>query len=142
MNGWMPDQVRHDDIASSRAKTWGSIYGITMLDKNSTSGIADLAKKIFFTGLGAIFLTEETIRQMLGDLKLPRDLAASVLSTAKKQKDEFMQLLAQEVAQFLSHVKIHEEIQKALDGLSLDLEAKLKFNRGKPADIKVKLKKK
>ncbi len=95
----------------------------------SMCNFMELAKKIFLTGLGAIFMTEEMIRKTISDLKIPRELASGVLDAAKKHKDDFIAALAKEVAGFLAHIKIHEEVQRALDGMDMHVEAKIHFKK-------------
>ena len=36
--------------------------------------ITDIAKKVFAVGIGAAFLTEESIRNALGEFKLPKEI--------------------------------------------------------------------
>ncbi len=99
--------------------------------EKKTGGMTDLARRILLTGLGAIFMTEEGIRKSLGDLKVPKDAMAFLLETVRKQKDEILGTVAIELSKFFSKVKVHEEIQKALAGLQLHLDAKLTFDQHK-----------
>lgn len=99
--------------------------------KKSSGSMTDLAKKVLLTGLGAIFMTEEGIRKTLGDLKVPKDAMGYVLDTMRKHKDEILSTVAGELGRFLSKVKVHEELRKALSGLQVHLDAKLTFDQGK-----------
>jgi len=94
-------------------------------------GMTDVARRILLTGLGAIFMTEESIRKALGDMKMPKDAVGYVLDTVLKQKDELLGLVASELSKFFSKIKVHEEVQKALSGLQLHLDAKLTFDQKK-----------
>ena len=111
--------------------------------KKKSGGMTEVARRILLTGLGAIFMTEEGIRKSLGDMKLPKDAVGYVLDTVLKQKDELLGLVASELSKFFSKVKVHEEVQKALSGLQLHLDAKLTFDQKKvhpvsPPKISVK----
>jgi hypothetical protein len=89
-------------------------------------------------------MTEEGIRKSLGDLKIPKDAMAYLLETMRKQKDEVLGAVAQELGRFFSKVKVHEELRKALTGMSVHLDAKLTFDQGKKgieASPKLSLKK-
>lgn len=99
--------------------------------EKKTGGMTDVARRILLTGLGAIFMTEESIRKALGDMKLPKDAVSYVLDTVLKQKDELLGMVAIELTKFFSKVKVHEEVQKALTGLQLHLDAKLTFDQKK-----------
>lgn len=61
------------------------------------SKAAELAKKILTVGVGAIFLTEESVRALVSEFKLPKELLTGVLESAGKTKREFFQNLSQEV---------------------------------------------
>lgn len=91
--------------------------------------MTDLAKKILLTGVGAIFMTEDAIRKTLSDLKMPTDSVGGVMDALKKQKDEVLQIVAMELSNFLGKVKVHEELQKALKGLHIHLDADISFDR-------------
>lgn len=90
--------------------------------------LSEMARKVFLTGLGAIFMTEESIRSALGDMKLPKDAMGFVVDQAKKQKDDLIAAVASEFANFFAKVKVHEEIQKALSKMQIHVEAKLSFS--------------
>jgi hypothetical protein len=106
-------------------------------------GMTEVARKILLTGVGAIFMTEEGIRKSLGDIKMPKEAMGYVLDTVLKQKDELLNLVGGELAKFLSKIKVHEEVQKALSGLQLHLDAKLTFDQKKvhASEAKVSAKK-
>ena len=106
--------------------------------KGSTLG--DIARKVFLTGLGAVFMTEESIRNVLSELKLPKEAVGYVFDQAKKQKDDLIFAVAGEVSKFFSKINVHEEIQKALSALQVHVDARLSFSpKGKPVSNKVKV---
>ncbi|MFO1520132.1 MAG: hypothetical protein U1F57_10795 [bacterium] len=102
--------------------------------------LSEMARKVILTGLGAIFMTEESIRNALSDMKLPKDAMGFVIDQAKKQKDDLISVVAAEVSKFFSQVKVHEEIQKALSALQVHIDARLSFTpKGKPVSNKLKI---
>jgi hypothetical protein len=106
--------------------------------KGSTLG--DIARKVFLTGLGAVFMTEESIRGVLSEMKLPKEAVGYVFDQAKKQKDDLIFAVAGEVSKFFSKINVHEEIQKALSALQVHIDARLSFSpKGKSASNKVKV---
>lgn len=108
--------------------------------KGAANTLSDMARKILLTGIGAIFMTEESIRNAIGDMKLPKDAVGYVLDQAKKQKDELVAVVAEEVSRFFSKIKVHEEIQKALSALQIHIDARLSFSpKGKPISKNVKV---
>ncbi len=61
------------------------------------SKAADLMKKVLTVGVGALFLTEESLRGLVSDFKLPKELLSGILDAAGKTKNEFLQNLSKEV---------------------------------------------
>jgi hypothetical protein len=112
----------------------------TPTEKKSAGGMTELARRILLTGLGAIFMTEESLRKNLGDLKIPKDALGGLLDSVVRQKDDLLELVAAELSKFLSKIKVHEELQKALSGLQLHVDAKLNFGKkhgSPPSEAKV-----
>lgn len=98
-----------------------------------SSAISEIARKVFLTGVGAIFMTEESVRNALADLKLPKEAISYVVDQAKKQKNDLVSAVTQEFSKFLSKIKVQEEIRKALSSFEIHVDATLRFSpRSKP----------
>jgi hypothetical protein len=102
-------------------------------EEKKSPTMTDLARKILLTGVGAIFMTEETVRKGLSELKLPTDAVSTLVDTVKKQKNEVLEIVAVELGNFFSKVKVHEELQKALKGMQIHLDAMISFD--KPGEV-------
>ncbi|MEW6055980.1 MAG: hypothetical protein AB1540_05135 [Bdellovibrionota bacterium] len=101
------------------------------------SQISEAMKKIVLTGVGTIFLTEETIRSYLSEMKLPKELWAGFLENTQKTKTEFLNTFAKEAAQVLSRVDLADEMKKLFSGnkvrITIELEVEKKSGLvGKP----------
>lgn len=81
-------------------------------------GFADLAKKLFLTGLGAVSMSD----------RLPKEAVNYILDQAEKKKEDLIDRLAIEASKFLDKLDVSQEIQKALRGLEIDLHATLRFS--------------
>ena len=92
------------------------------------ASLSEMAKRAVTAGIGAIFMTEESIRNALNDMKMPKEAMGFLIDQAKKQKNDLVAAIAHEIANFLSKVKIHEEIQKALNSVEVHVDAKLSFS--------------
>ena len=57
-------------------------------------------RKAVLTGLGAVFLTEESARKLARDWKLPKEIVAYVVSQAGGAKDEIVRVVSEEVRKF------------------------------------------
>jgi hypothetical protein len=66
------------------------------------SKAAELVKKVLTVGVGAAFLTEESLRGMVNELKLPKELIGGLLDSAGKTKNEFFQKLSSEIIERVS----------------------------------------
>jgi hypothetical protein len=89
--------------------------------------IPDLVKKSFYTGLGAVFATQEKIGEITGDITLPKEVANYLYNTAQNTKDEFFKIVARETREFLERVNLQEELAKLLTTLSLEVKTEIRF---------------
>lgn len=95
------------------------------------SQISEAMKKIVLTGVGTIFLTEETVRNYLGELKLPKEMWAGFIENAAKTKQEFLGAFAKEAAQVLSHIDIAAEAKKFFEGHKVKVTIEVDFEKKK-----------
>jgi len=96
----------------------------------------DILRKLFETGLGVAFWTEENIREFLSDIKLPGDAKKFIVDQAKRRKSELTDILSAEIKNFLNKINVHEELQKALAGLIIDVNATLRVDhKGKAVQV-------
>ena len=96
-------------------------------DSETELSFTDLFKKAFFTGIGAVFMTEEAIRQTLTDLKLPQEMMKGVLKNAQRGKEEVLDIFRNEFHKVLERYDLSKEISKFLE--SHDVEVKVTFHR-------------
>lgn len=54
-------------------------------------------KKVLTVGVSALFMTEESMRTLVSEMKLPKELIGGVLASANKTKNEFLQSLSSEI---------------------------------------------
>jgi|GEM_PF-4385908 len=89
--------------------------------------VPDALKKAMALGAGAVFLTEEGIRQTVGDMKLPKD-ALHVLTqyTERARKDAGI-VLSREMKKFLHSKDIEVLLLRVLDNVSVQARLELKF---------------
>lgn len=99
------------------------------------SFVPEFVRKVAVAGLGAIFMTEEGIRNLAGQLKLPKEMLGFILTQAEKTKDEVGRVLAEELRRFLQSEKLREEFVKLMSGMTLDVRAQIRLV---PADEKEK----
>jgi hypothetical protein len=92
------------------------------------SAASDLVKKVLSVGVGAVFLTEESLRNLVQELKVPKELIAGVLESAHKTKNEFLSKLSadlmERVGPKLDPAQLLNEVLRKND---IELSIKVKF---------------
>lgn len=82
-------------------------------DKSEKSGLlGETVKKLFTAGVSAAFMTEESVRAYLAELKLPKEVLNLVLQQASKTKDEVSSRVSQEILKILQKVDWAQEASK------------------------------
>lgn len=66
-------------------------------DDSESGRAAAFMKKALTVGVGTLFLTEESLRSLVGEVKLPKEILGSILESASKTKTEFLQNLSRDV---------------------------------------------
>ena len=110
----------------------GSLLNI-MEDK-----LPELMKKALVMSLGAVFMTEEGLRSILSDLKLPKEAVVYLAKQSERTKDEVLRIVATEFRRFLEHMDVTKELQKVLSGLALEVTTEIHFKRVDEEGRKVK----
>lgn len=88
----------------------------------------EIAKKVLTLGIGAVFLTEESIRKLVSDFKLPKELISGVLDSAAKTRKEFFQNLSRDlVDKVMDRVDIKDLATEILDRNRIRLSVEVEF---------------
>lgn len=66
-------------------------------EESDESRASAFMKKALTVGVGALFLTEEGVRSLVSEVKLPTELLGGLLESASKTKTEFLQNLSRDV---------------------------------------------
>ncbi len=60
-------------------------------DREDQAGSMSWAKKLMTAGVGTFFLTEDALKTLVSEFKLPKEIVSSILDGAKNVRKEFMQ---------------------------------------------------
>ena len=101
--------------------------------------LPDLLKRGLLAGIGALFMTEDGVRSILGELKLPKEAAQFVINQVGKTKEDLFRMIASEIRGFLDSTNISEELRNALTGMSLEISTTVRF-RPDQEDMKPEMK--
>jgi len=89
--------------------------------------VSEWIRKLAVAGLGAAVLTEEGLRQLAGQLRLPKDLLSGVLSQADKTKEELARIIGDEIRNFLHSEVAREGMAKLLEDMKLEVKAEIRL---------------
>jgi hypothetical protein len=74
--------------------------------------LGDTVKKLFTAGVSAAFMTEESVRTYLAELKLPKEVLNLILQQASKSKDEITGRVSKEVISMIQKIDFTKEMVK------------------------------
>lgn len=103
------------------------------------SFVRDSVRKVAVAGLGALFMTEEGIRSLAGQLKVPKEMLGFILSQAEKTKSDIGRVVSEEVRGFLQSEKLREEFLKLLTGMTVEIKAEVRLIPSEGGETKPKL---
>ncbi len=94
-------------------------------DSESKNIMGETLKKVLSVGVGAAFMTEESIRTYLGDLKLPKEILGLLLQSANKGKDEITQRVSKEVIGIVSKIDWIKEASRFAETHKFKISAEI-----------------
>lgn len=93
------------------------------------SSIEGIIKKVVSVGVGAAFMTEESVKKILEDLPLPKEILTGLVQNAKGAKEDFTNGIREELRNYLSKVDASKIATDILDRYDVEVEAKFKFKK-------------
>lgn len=105
-------------------------YDIDDEELESKGGpIGEMAKKLLAVGIGAAFLTEESIRAQLKGMKLPKDLLNSILQGANKSKEDIVNRVSDEVVKIVRKIDFVEEASRFVEEHKFKISAEIEVQK-------------
>ena len=97
-------------------------------DEDPRGGVLpELTRRLLSAGVGAYFLTEETIRRAVGEARLPRDVANQVVQGAQRRKDDLFNYVKRELGQVIENIDIQGELRRFLQDHNVKVSAEIEF---------------
>ncbi|HEX4622714.1 MAG TPA: hypothetical protein VH208_14215 [Myxococcaceae bacterium] len=97
-------------------------------DRGERGGLLpEFVRKMAVAGLGALFMTEEGLRGLAGQLKLPKEALQYIVSQAEKTKDDIGRVVSEELRRFLRSEQLREEFLKLLTGMTVEIKAEVRL---------------
>ena len=98
-------------------------------DEKAGSLIGEAVKKMFTVGVSAAFMTEESIRTYLADLKLPKEVLKTVLDGAQKSKDELVGRVSNEMIKMVQKIDLTKEMVKFAETHKFKISAEIEIKK-------------
>jgi hypothetical protein len=107
--------------------------------EDQKSLLSETIKKVFAAGVTAAFMTEESVRAHLGDLKLPKDILNLLLQQANKSKEELVQRVSKEILSMVNKIDLVSEFSKFAESHKFKITAEIDITKKeKHSDLKKK----
>lgn len=91
--------------------------------------ITEAAKRLLAFGVSAAFVTEETLKQLVRDLKLPREVIQGLLKGAGKSKQEMLDKISTEVVRMISKIDFVKEASRFVETHKFQITAEVNVIR-------------
>lgn len=99
--------------------------------------VPDALKKALAAGVGAVFMTEEGIRNMVSEMKLPKEALSYLLSTTDRTRRELFDTVSKEVKKYLRSKEPEKLLSQLLQHFTIEVKAEIKFKTTDKGGIKV-----
>lgn len=86
---------------------------------------SETLKKVFTTGVSAAFMTEESIRSYLQEVKLPKEILNVIIQSANKSKDDITQKVSKEIVGIFSKIDWVSELSKFAENHKFKITAEI-----------------
>lgn len=95
--------------------------------KEGRGFVPEFVRKMAVAGMGALFMTEEGLRGLASQLKLPKDVLTYLLAQAQNTKDDISRVVSEELRGFLQSDKLRDEFLKLLSGMTVEVTAQVRL---------------
>ncbi len=89
--------------------------------------VPDLVQRLFISGMGAVFTSEEGIRKLAKDVSLPKDVTRYLVSQAQTTRDDLFRIVAGEIRHFLESINLGAELTKILTSLTFEIKMQVRL---------------
>ncbi len=100
----------------------------------------EMLRKVMSVGLGAAFMTEETVRGALGGMNLPKEVVQGILQGANRSKEEFLNKVGNETIKLLSKIDFVKEASRFVEEHKFRINAEIEVVKKTGGDSGLALK--
>lgn len=91
--------------------------------------VAEGLKRLLTTGISAVLMSEDGVRQYLRDMNLPKDAIGTLLKGVSKSKEEIVSRVGTEFSKLVEKIDIVEELTKFLREHKIKVSAEFEFSK-------------
>lgn len=96
--------------------------------------LGDTVKKVFTAGVSAAFMTEESLRTYVSELKLPKEALNLLLQSANKSKEEIQSRVTKEIVGIIEKIDFVKEASKFAETHKFKITAEIDIIKKDPSD--------
>ncbi|WII70955.1 hypothetical protein QJS83_10830 [Bdellovibrio sp. 22V] len=96
--------------------------------------LGDTVKKVFTAGVSAAFMTEESLRAYVSELKLPKEALNLLLQSANKSKEEVTNRVTKEIVSIIQKIDFVKEASKFAETHKFKITAEIDIVKKDPHD--------
>jgi hypothetical protein len=104
----------------------------------------EMLKRVMSVGLGAAFMTEESVRSALSGMNLPKEVLSTILQGASRSKEEFLNKVGNETIKLLSKIDFVKEASRFVEEHKFRINAEIEVVKKEAGDsglaVKTKVK--
>lgn len=89
--------------------------------------LPELIKRLLETGFEKLVEAPENARNLVSELKLPKEILTVLLSQLDETKTGLYRVVARETRDFLEHTNFAEELARVLTTLSFEIKTEVRF---------------
>jgi hypothetical protein len=98
------------------------------------SVIPELIKRAVEIGVEKAHEAPESLKHLMSDLRLPKEVAGYLLSQVEDTKNGALRVVAKETRDFLEHTNLAHEIKKMLTTLQFEVNTTIRFRPNDPKE--------
>lgn len=89
--------------------------------------VPDIFKRSLTSGIGSLFMSDDGLRSLVADKKLPKEAVGYLIGQADATKREFMRIVSREIREFLETMDFGGELTKILTSISFEIRTEVRF---------------
>lgn len=95
---------------------------------------SEIVRKVMSVGLGAAFMTEESIRSALSGVNLPKEVLSGILNQAARGKEDLLNRIGNETIKLISKIDFVKEASRFVEEHKFRINAEIEVVKRNDGD--------